>query len=29
MAFGNSTGDQEMLEYTQGGSGPRFELLDK
>jgi phosphoserine phosphatase len=27
MAFGNSTGDQEMLEYTQGGSGPRFELL--
>jgi phosphoserine phosphatase len=27
MAFGNSTGDREMLEYTQGGSGPRFELL--
>jgi hypothetical protein len=27
MAFGNSTGDQQMLEYTQGGSGPRFELL--
>jgi phosphoserine phosphatase len=26
-AFGNSRGDQEMLEYTQGGSGPRFELL--
>jgi len=27
MAFGNSTGDKEMLQYTQGGSGPRFELL--
>ncbi len=26
-AFGNSRGDQEMLEYTQGGSGERFELL--
>jgi phosphoserine phosphatase len=26
-AFGNSRGDQEMLQYTQGGSGPRFELL--
>ncbi len=26
-AFGNSDGDQEMLEYTQGGSGARFELL--
>ncbi len=26
-AFGNSAGDQEMLEYTQGGSGARFELL--
>jgi hypothetical protein len=26
-AFGNSVGDQEMLEYTQGGSGARFELL--
>jgi hypothetical protein len=26
-AFGNSRGDQEMLEYTQGGSGARFELL--
>jgi hypothetical protein len=26
-AFGNSRGDQEMLEYTQGGSGTRFELL--
>lgn len=27
MAFGNSTGDEQMLEYTQGGGGPRFELL--
>jgi len=26
-AFGNSRGDQEMLEYTKGGSGVRFELL--
>jgi hypothetical protein len=26
-AFGNSAGDQQMLEYTQGGPGPRFELL--
>ena len=26
-AFGNSDGDQQMLEYTQGGSGARFELL--
>jgi len=26
-AFGNSTGDKEMLQYTQGGSGARFELL--
>jgi len=26
-AFGNSTGDQQMLEYTQGGDGARFELL--
>jgi hypothetical protein len=26
-AFGNSDGDREMLEYTQGGSGARFELL--
>jgi hypothetical protein len=26
-AFGNSTGDKEMLQYTQGGSGVRFELL--
>ncbi|MFZ2361430.1 MAG: HAD family hydrolase [Anaerolineae bacterium] len=27
MAFGNSTGDQQMLEYTQGGSGARFMML--
>ena len=27
MAFGNSTGDQQMLEYTQGGPGARFMLL--
>ena len=27
MAFGNSVGDQQMLEYTQGGGGPRFMLL--
>jgi hypothetical protein len=27
MAFGNSDGDREMLQYTQGGSGVRFELL--
>jgi len=27
MAFGNSNGDREMLEYTEGGSGARFELL--
>jgi len=26
-AFGNSTGDQQMLQYTQGGTGARFELL--
>ena len=26
-AFGNSHGDKEMLEYTQGGGGARFELL--
>jgi hypothetical protein len=26
-AFGNSRGDKEMLEYTQGGNGARFELL--
>jgi phosphoserine phosphatase len=27
MAFGNSDGDREMLEYTQSGDGARFELL--
>jgi hypothetical protein len=26
-AFGNSVGDQQMLEYAQGGPGARFELL--
>jgi len=26
-AFGNSDGDREMLEYTQGGNGTRFMLL--
>ena len=26
-AFGNSRGDKEMLEYTQGGAGARFMLL--
>jgi len=26
-ASGNSTGDQQMLEYTQDGGGARFELL--
>jgi hypothetical protein len=26
-AFGNSVGDQQMLEYTQGSGGARFELL--
>ena len=26
-AFGNSVGDQQMLEYTQSGKGQRFELL--
>ena len=26
-SFGNSRGDKEMLEYTQGGNGARFMLL--
>jgi len=26
-AFGNSTGDQEMLEYTQDGGGARLMML--
>ena len=27
LAFGNSTGDRQMLEYTQGGDGARLMLL--
>ena len=27
FAAGNSTGDQEMLEYTEAGEGPRFAML--
>jgi phosphoglycolate phosphatase-like HAD superfamily hydrolase len=27
IAFGNSDGDLEMLQYTTGGDGPRFGLL--
>jgi hypothetical protein len=27
LAFGNSDGDRQMLEWTQGGSGPRLMLL--
>lgn len=27
FAFGNSDGDQQMLEYVMGGSGPRFAAL--
>src|SRR5262245_49898419 len=26
-AFGNSTGDQQMLEYTKAGQGPRLTML--
>ena len=26
-AFGNSTGDRQMLEYTQAGNGPRLAML--
>ena len=26
-AFGNSTGDQQMLEYTQAGDGARLAML--
>ena len=26
-AFGNSTGDQQMLEYTGAGDGPRLKML--
>ena len=27
IAFGNSTGDREMLEYTMAGDGPRLAML--
>jgi hypothetical protein len=27
MAFGNSDGDFEMLEWTTAGTGPRFGLI--
>ncbi|MBB3979518.1 phosphoglycolate phosphatase-like HAD superfamily hydrolase [Rhizobium azooxidifex] len=27
IAFGNSTGDKEMLEYTEAGDGPRLSAL--
>jgi phosphoglycolate phosphatase-like HAD superfamily hydrolase len=27
IAFGNSTGDKEMLEYTRAGKGPRLTML--
>jgi phosphoglycolate phosphatase-like HAD superfamily hydrolase len=27
MAFGNSDGDQQMLQYTTAGAGPRFALV--
>ena len=27
FAVGNSTGDREMLEYTEAGEGPRFAML--
>ena len=27
IAFGISTGDQEMLEYTMAGGGPRLAML--
>ena len=26
-AFGNSTGDQQMLEYTNAGAGARLKML--
>ena len=26
-AFGNSTGDRQMLEYTAAGKGPRLAML--
>lgn len=27
LAFGNSDGDQQMLEYTDSGAGPRLMLI--
>ena len=27
LAFGNSTGDQQMLEYTKAGDGARLAML--
>ena len=27
FAFGNSTGDRQMLEYTKGGGGVRLAML--
>ena len=27
MAFGNSDGDLQMLEWTKAGSGPRFSAV--
>jgi hypothetical protein len=27
LAFGNSTGDRQMLEYTKGGAGARLAML--
>jgi hypothetical protein len=27
LAFGNSDGDQQMLEYTAAGTGPRFAAI--
>ena len=27
VAFGNSTGDQQMLEYTEAGEGPRLGMM--
>jgi len=27
-AFGNSTGDQQMLEYTKAGDGARLSMTD-
>ncbi|MGB6223646.1 MAG: hypothetical protein WBG04_21620, partial [Haloferula sp.] len=27
IAFGNSTGDQQMLEYTKAGTGARLSMI--